>query len=233
MIPVDSYGLHWDGAVGWLVQGRSATNFVGLAKKSPFIQPKGMCNHLLPVAAPIPDKLHWASFQKIMRDPLVQAMLPIPREAGDRAFYVTDPYDDLSLYLACLTRLSSPITSAIRPAWMVKASELEREMMATNIQPWVITQVTTKEQGLVNAVSKSTNYLPRTVVMSGKDDVIVSSPMKRIQTEIREFSIEDLVTLPLEVIGATVLRRFVRKEDISAPIESRQDRRDRIIKDRH
>lgn len=232
MTQVECFGLHFDGPIGWLQQGRGGANFLGLNQKSPFQNPKGMCNHLIPNAAPIPDKFHWEPFQKLLRDPLVRAMLPIPALPGARAFYIEDPYDDLSLYLNCLSRMTAPISSICRPAWMVKTPDLEKELSRTNVQPLVITQMNTKSIALLNGIGMATNYLPRTVIVTGASDVPVPAQIRKIETHIRDYPIEDLVILPLENLGVTALRRFVRKEKIDDPIESRQDRRDRLIRER-
>jgi hypothetical protein len=234
VIQVDHYGLHFDGAIPWLVQGRGGSNFVGLAKQSPFvIKGGGMCNHLIPLAAPVPDRVHWEFFQKIATDPLVNAMLPIPREPHERAYFFEDPYDDLNLYISCLSRLSSPIRSVLKPAWMIKPSEVTFQMERTNIQPWIITQATPREQETISRIAKASSYLPRTAIVTGKPEVVATPPMRRSETKIRDINLETLVSQPLENIGAMVLRRFSRKEDILGDIESRQDRRDRMIKERN
>lgn len=232
MIQVDHYGLHFDGAVPWLLQGRGGSNFVGLNKKTPFFTKGTMCNHLIPLAAPVPDRVHWEFFQSIARDPLVKAMLPIPHLPEDRAFFFEDPYDDLILYLSCLSRFSSPIKPIVKPAWMVKETDIEFEMSRTNVQPWVITKIGPKNQGMVTKIAEASLILPRTVILTGHPDVIVTSPMKRCETSIRDIHLDDLISKPIENLGATVLRRFARKEVIDGDIESRQDRRDRMIGER-
>ncbi len=231
MDQVEHFGAHWDGSIGWLQQGRGSTNFLGLPKSSPFRNPKTECNHLFPVAAPIPDKVHWEAMMRIKDDPLFQAMLPVPREMDDRAFYLEDPYDDLNLYIASLSRLSSPIHSVLKPAWMIKGKELERQMTATNVQTWVITQMDRKHVELLSAINNSTNYLPRTVLITGAADVPVPSKIKKITTKIRDTELSDLMTLPFEILGATLLRRYMRKEGLFDPIESRKDRRTRLQKE--
>lgn len=233
MIQVEHYGVHWDGPICWLQQGRGGSNFVGSPQRSPFSNPKFACNHLVPVAAPIPDKAHWAALMKIKDDPLLQAMLPVPREVGDRAFYLEDPYDDLSLYITSLSRLSSPIYSVLRPTWMVKGKELEREMMATNIQTWVVTQMDRKHTELLSAINNSTNYLPRTVLITGSSDIPIPQKIKKIETKIRSSELADLMTLPFELLGTMLLRRYARKEDLFAPIESRKDRKERLTREYH
>lgn len=232
MTQVEHFGLHFDGPVGWLLQGRGGSNFVGLSKKCPFENPKGMCNHLIPTAAPIPDKIHWETFRKLLKDPLVRAMLPIPNLAGSRAFYIEDRYDDLSLYLNCLSRLTAPIKAICKPAWMLKTADLQKELSSTNVQPLVITQMDTKSVPLLNAIAKSTNYLPRTVIVTGSSDVPIPKEFQKLDVGIRDWTVEDLVILPFENLGATSLRRFVRKEKIDDPIETRDERRDRIIRER-
>ncbi|MDB2578940.1 hypothetical protein N9Y00_07880 [Tateyamaria sp.] len=169
---------------------------------------------------------------KIFSDPLVQAMLPLPKPVGQNVFYLDDPYDDLGMYLHTLSRLSSPIKPTIKPAWTVKARTLETELNASNIQPLAIVQTDQKQQSIVDTVGKLALYVPRTVVFSGKSEVVVSSPIQRIKTNLRKFSITDLTILPLENLGATLIRRMARNEALDAPWEDRETRRNRKIQER-
>ena len=229
---MEHYGINWVDNTAWLVQGRSGTNFLGLNQRCPITPPKGPCNHLVPTAAPVPDKSHWRLFQELLKDPLVQALLPIPHEPGERCFYLEDPRDDLRLYLTTLSRLTSPILSVIKPTWMFKMTSAERELGASNIQPIILTQATAKQQPVVTSLAKLSDYAPRTILMTGTDEVVVPQPMKRIQTNIKDFNLEDLMLLPLEILGATVIRRYARHEDIAADLESRDERRNRMIAER-
>lgn len=234
MKSVQSYGLHWDGSVAWLLQGRGkGSNFVGLKGVCPLVAGNSMCNHLVPVAAPIPDRHHWHEFTKIMNDPLVKAMLPIPRPPGQNVFFVEDPHDDLGLFLTCLSRLSSPILPVVKPAWTTKVKDLERDMTASNIQPMVLVQTTQKNQKVVDLIGQLAPYSPRTVVITGGSEVVVGPPFQRIDTQIRKLiSLEELLPLPLESIGATILRRYSRREELDAPMEQRDERRARQIQER-
>src|SRR4051812_47725945 len=77
MTSVSHYGIHWDAdRVAWLLQGRGDTNAMALKVKSPFtvrLQSRNPhCNHVIPLAAPIPHDYHWATFMKVLDDPLVQ-----------------------------------------------------------------------------------------------------------------------------------------------------------------
>tara|TARA_R110002072_G_scaffold26966_14_gene88456 strand:+ start:26 stop:379 length:354 start_codon:yes stop_codon:yes gene_type:complete len=115
---------------------------------------------------------------------------------------------------------------------MIKGAELEREMTLTNCQAWVVTQVTRKQAGLLSAINKSTEYLPRTVILTGDGDIPIPTKIKKISTEIRKTDLNDLMTLPLENIGALLMRRHLRREGLFDPIESRQERRARIMRER-
>ncbi|MDF0603322.1 hypothetical protein P1J78_21550 [Psychromarinibacter sp. C21-152] len=229
---VEHYGLHWDGSVAWLIQGRSGTNFVGLKAKVPFRARGGMCNHLVPAAAPIPDRVHWENWTKISDDPLVRAMMPVPHPSGQNIFFVEDPDDDLRLYLTTLSRMSSPIKRVVKPIWMTEPAELQKELTRTNVQPLALVQATTKEQKVVDTLGQMAEYIPRTVIITGQPGMVIRPPVQKIETNIRDFSLEDLLMLPFENLGALLLRRYSRREDLDAPLESREERRQRMIKER-
>ena len=215
MIQVDNYGVHWDGPVAWLLQGRSGSNFVGLGQKCPFEIRGGVCNHMIVGTSPVPDRVHWVAFEKLLQDPLVRAMLPIPGDVDRKSFFVSDPGDTLALYLSTLSRLSSPIRTPVRPIWVIdRRTEIERALRSTNVQPWIVTQVSQKNQALVDMIAKSADYFPRTVIMTGGGDVVVPRNVHRIETKIGETSLADLLMLPLETLGAAVLRKYARKEPI-------------------
>ena len=215
MIQVDHFGVHWDGPVAWLLQGRSGANFVGLGQKCPFQIRGGVCNHMIVPTAPVPDRVHWAAFERLLGDPLVQAMLPIPGAMDRKSFFISDPGDTLPLYLATLSRLSSPIRTPVRPIWVIdRRVEIERELTRTNVQPWIVTQVTQKNQALVDMIAKSADYFPRTVILTGGGDVVVPKNLHRIETKISKTPLADLLTLPLETLGAAVLRKYARKEPL-------------------
>lgn len=232
MHQVEHYGLHWDGPVAWLVQGRGGNNFVGLKAQVPFHVKSGMCNHLIPAAAPNPDRIHWEKFLTVFGDPLVQAMLPLPRPPGKTMFYVNDPEGEMTLHLSLFSRLSSPIQAVVKPAGNVKVRDLEKDLSQSNLQPLVLVQASAGTQAVVDAIAQFSMILPRTVIIAGSPDVVMSPPMRRITTKITSIDLQDMMTLPLESIGAALLRRHARHEPLDAPMETRQDRRDRQIRER-
>ncbi len=209
---------------------------MGLKQKSPYgvENPYGVkfCNHNIPTAAPLPDRVHWDFFLNILKDPLVQVLLPLPRPEGKRLYYIDDPQDDLSLYLVLLSKLSSPINKIVQPIWTFKTEKLQQEMSQSNIQPLILTQTTVKQQKVVDQVSKLSAYEPRTVVITGDPDVIATKPCVRIATRIRDFPLEDLAQVAMEGLGAAVIRRYCRNEKIDAPMEDRDTRRERLIAER-
>lgn len=231
-----NYGLHKIKGVTYLFQGRGPANFIGLKAISDMRvdNPYGVrfCNHVIPTAAPLPDQVHWKMFQKLMKDPLVQVMLPLPRAENDRFFYLEDPDDELGLYLVLLSKLSSPISKVAQPVWTFSDDKLQKAVSITNIQPLILTQVTTKAQRFVNQVGKLSRYEPRTVIATGDGDVIASKPCKRIKTRIKDFPLEDLAQLAMEGLGAAIIRRYCRNENLEADMEDRQTRRARLIEER-
>jgi len=233
---ISHYGIHKHQGVAFLHQGKGNSNFVGLKQKSPHDvdNPYGVkfCNHVIPTAAPLPDRVHWDFFLKILKDPLVQVMLPLPRPDGKKLYYLDDPHDDLNLYLALLSKMSSPIQRVVTPAWTFKVDKLQSTLSQSNIQPLVLTQVKTKDQKFVDQIAKLSAYEPRTVVLTGDPDVVATKPCVRIQTRIRDFTLEDLIQLSMEGIGAAVIRRYCRNEKIDDPMEEREVRRQRQIEER-
>ena len=92
---VSYYGVHWaEGGIAFLEQEKGGSNTLGLKEKSPFVvvapQKNKRCNHLIPLATPNPDPVHWEAFKGILeQDELAKAMLPTPK-TGTGGFYLTD-----------------------------------------------------------------------------------------------------------------------------------------------
>lgn len=206
------YGLHWQGAIAWLVQGRGSSNFLGLKSTCPWSRPSWDCNHLVPVNSPVPDGEHLARFYRLIEDPLVQAMLPIPRGVDERGFYLEDPEDLLGHHIATLSRMSSPIFSRVKPAWQITPGELEKQARASNIQPWVIPLFGQKDQQLLTQIAEGVSYSPRTTILAGAGHLVIPKSLTRIQSKLLDINLKDLITLPWESLGAAYLRKYARKE---------------------
>jgi hypothetical protein len=217
-IEIGTYGLHWtpDG-IAYLHQGRAAHNFLSLKAPSPFLvipAKRMMCNHIFPTGAAVPDPVHWKQFQALCRDPLVKAMLPIPKQDHEAGVYVMeDTNDELNLTLLTLSRMSSPIAPIVRPIWHFTQSELKFELDRTNVQPLVLTQANPKHQKVVDEIISQSRYTARRVVITGTIDLIVSKPAQRLRTGLLAGEEGHIVSLPLEALGMTALKRHARRED--------------------
>jgi len=120
---VSHFGIHIDSdGVAFLEQGRGSTNVVGLSRKSGLEvrlpSRRKHCNHQVPLSSPVPHDHHWQFFGSLLSDPLVRAMLPVPK-SDDRLFYIGDN-PRLSTVLILLSKLSSPIHNVVVPIWALK-----------------------------------------------------------------------------------------------------------------
>lgn len=215
---VSHYGIHWDAenTVAYLEQGRGSANAIGLKKKSGFVVklPSGKkhCNHQIPIAAPVPADQHWDYFMTLQEDPLMRAMLPIPKaDAG--CFFITEG-PNVQRTLVLLSKLSSPIYPIIVPIWAMTLQAVLSELQTTNLQPFVLHGVEAKNSEMVKQIAEAAAYLPRRVIFVGAADVVLPPLVKRITTKLTSdaYSLDDLTMLPWEQLGATVVRKFMRRE---------------------
>lgn len=216
-VVVPYYGIHRTSTgVAYLQQGRSGTNALGLREKSPFVVrlPTGRvhCNHQIPLSAPVPHDHHWEIFLKLVDDPLVEAMLPLPKEPGEGVYFLPAEDDRHTLALVMLSTMSSPIYPCVVPAWMMRREKLVAELYSTNVQPLVVTHLTAKHSDLVNELTMVAATAPRKLLLVGKPDVIVPKSVKRLETDLFSHEMEDLQGLPWEILGATLIRKYMRGE---------------------
>lgn len=223
--PVGSYGIHWtsDG-IAFLEQGgpKGGSNALGLRDKSPFkVTTTQPCNHLIPLAAPNLNPAHVDSFSKIIRScPVVKALLPLPKNTSDPACWYIDHVDkDLMVFLAILIRMSSPIQSPIFPLWYFKkpVKEILVELETTNVQPLIITGVRISETHIIEQIIPRAMTAPRRLILVGDPKVPLPSAAHRIKNldiRITTFDLADLVLLPWEAKGATLVRRYMRGESV-------------------
>lgn len=228
---VNHYGIHWDdNNIAWLEQGRAGVNALGYAKKSPFqvmLSGSGKhCNHQIPTAIPIPNDAHWNYFLNLLEsDPLVELMLPLPKDEqeyifhapknpGVGGFYITSTDHNLITILHCLTRMTSPIYSQVRPIWTVELKKILFELENTNIQPFVYYGLEAKDSKTLGKIAQSLSGRPAKAFFVGNSDVIVPQIVERIETRLftDEFNFNDIIRLPWESIGAVVVRKHMRGE---------------------
>lgn len=218
LIPVTYYGLHQtpDG-VAYLHQGRKASNFISLRQLSPYevvTKRRGLCPHLINPASPVPDKNHWEIFLRMFKDELVQAMLPIPKDRMALTPYLSDPNNELLMDLLMLSRMAGPIYPVVLPINKLTRPQLMEQLGLTNVLPLVLTGVQTSDQSYINEIATEARSMPRKLVLTGDDHLVIRSPMVRIRTSLWDLDRVQLQSLNMETIGAAVLRRFARGERI-------------------
>jgi hypothetical protein len=197
MLELGHYGLHWlPGEIAVLMQGSGPETAFGLEIEAVRIG-KGRCNHRinLSAVADLPD----------LSDPLIQAMLPLPRQG---AIPWIDKGDKQAL--ATLARMSSPIQPTVRPLWSMTQHMLLNELAATNVQPLVLTDIEPQHRHLVERVIALAATAPRPVLLEGSPRMPQRPGFERITT-----SVEIDPSLPWEAIGATVLRRTMLGQAIT------------------
>jgi len=218
-IEVPYFGVHWtETGVAYLHQGRGAVNFLSLRAPSPYrVRPNGVktCNHMFPVSAAVPDARHWELFRRYAQDPLVRAMLPIPKEQYTPGLYfIEDAGNELLRPLYTLSRLSSPIEPIVQAAWtLVNPARLPIELGRTNVQPLVITQMTVRQHGLLEDLKDISYNSRRNLIMTGSPHLIVTQPIEKITTQLGVEDFDTLSQMPLESLGMMVLKRHMRRED--------------------
>jgi hypothetical protein len=140
-------------------------------------------------------------------------MCPIPKDSDSTGlWYIDDAADELGLYLALLSRMSSPVYGVVSPIWTAKQVVIFDELKRTNVQPLVLTGVQPKHTELLAELAKAAAFCPRSFIVTGGPEVVVPKQAQRITTEISKLDLKDLLLLPWEAFGATVVRRFMRGE---------------------
>lgn len=190
MIELGHYGLHWLHGVAVLLQGSGPQTAIPGLKVEAKLAGRARCNHQidLTATAELPD----------LSDPLIQAMLPVPR-SGPVPF-LDDPSGAATIWP--LARMSSPITSIFRPLWSMTPYALERELSASNVQPLVLMDVQSQHRTQLEHALSFARFSPRPILLVGSPLVPNRPGMERITTS----AVID-ESLPWEAIGATVLRR--------------------------
>ena len=173
------YGIHTaPGGINFLEQSleKSGSNAVGLREKSPFKVKPGkskFCNHLIPLTVPSPQDVHIEFFERLKDDPLVQAMLPVPKQRTN-SWFIDDSNENILLYIICLSRMSSPVNPTVYPIWQLTLNQIIEELQTTNVQPLVLTDINSEHTDLIQKLAKSAPIQPRKLVLVGDKFTVVS-----------------------------------------------------------
>jgi len=156
---------------------------------------------------------HQSIFDHIFEDQLTQAMLPIPN--GKTYFLSEDALDDCELWITALEKLSSPLHTCSKPIWTLNKSSIFSQMNDTNIHPMVLTGVDSESLELVKQLAILGKTTPRTLILVGPSDLILPREVQRIKTTIfNQISLAELVSLPLEHLGAKLIADYCKKEGL-------------------
>lgn len=171
MIEVNCYGVHTTPSGVVYLHQEEATNALGLNERSPFrVRTLGRkpCNHQIPTRPVQIADTDWETFKAIRHDPLVETLLPLPRE--QKVTYFPGVQEE---FLGELIQLSSPILPALYPAFAFSSApkRLLQELGHSNIQPLVLLGMRPwllKDLGPIIAVAQ---YHVRPLVLTGDTDV--------------------------------------------------------------
>ena len=86
------------------------------------------------------------------------------------------------------------------------------ELQLTNVAPLAITGLTAKNSPMLARLAEVIGHMPRKLVVAGNADIVVPPPFRRITTRLGDHPLEDLMLLPWPVLGAVVVRKYMRKE---------------------
>jgi hypothetical protein len=176
---------------------------------------KGMrCPHRIPLAVNAPDWRHWEQFLELLhQDELVRAMVPVPKSDAGACYLEAAGLPNA--YLALLAQMSSPIYPIVKPIWSLALPVILDELQLTNVAPFVITGLVARNSPTLAQLAEVIGHMPRKLVVAGDADVVVPSPFRRIATRLGEYPLETLMLLPWPVLGAVVVRKFMRKETLA------------------
>lgn len=207
MIRVPHYGVHVaEGNIAFLLQSDdSVQNALNLNLTSPFkvkVEKRAdSCPHQITLPSSQPD----LPSPKVLGDPLFQLMLPVPRRRHQARYLVQRP-DTLEL-LRELTKLSSPARPLISPIWGVTAAKVRMELSITNVSPWVVTGVTSKDFKMLRILLEHSVLSPRQLILAGSRDLILD---QRLVTQVPTNLTTSKLPSNLPEVGAWMLARNMR-----------------------
>lgn len=218
---IPCFGIH-EGKKGvpYLFQDQNPNgfDFRGKSTNSGFYSNKisGTCPHSFNVylrSRSVP-KRHDKAFRRIIQDPLVKAMSPVPWQ------YKCDQvicFSQENLMLPCvwlrtLERLSSPLYSHVLSVENLTLPYVFKALKATNVQPLVIYDINEQHVHTIKKIIAEARRRNRTLILIGSvqfDDV---PTLKSNLVDI--INLEDLVLLPMEHIGVRFLDNFISKNEL-------------------
>lgn len=220
-IYVSNFGVHRtpQGLVYLHQANDRAFNFVGLAEKSPFevvlYGRSKVCPHRIEANAPMPDNVHWRIFLHIIHDQMGGKFLPIPRHPHDKIPFISNKINE-QIILA-LSTMCSPLHPVVHRFDMMKIEEFEDQMQLTNVAPLVLTDWTFEKQSLLESYCTIARRSPRRFIAVGDPKIVMRAGLERVSTNLDTINESVFYSLPFENLGAVILRRWARGEQIDGP----------------
>jgi hypothetical protein len=228
MLQLPYFGIHEDAdGIRHLHQGltHEGFNYVGI-REGHNQTTRGLkfpCSHAIVPSLGLRrvSRNQWAAFQEILTDPLVMAMLPIPKEDAG-VYYLSENKAESRLkeYLTCLENLNTPMLKSVLPFWSVNLAQLKRMLYCTNLHPLVLTGAQLEDSSTVHKYLELAAVAPRKLIISGAYDLIVAPGVPKLEPSLlSKISLCDLISLHMEHLGAEVIRRYCQKTPINRPMD--------------
>jgi hypothetical protein len=207
-----SYGLHTsDQGITYLFQDLCpyGWEFLGLKNSRSNLSVKHLknqCPHQINMylAQRVLSKKVWDSFCRIVNDPLVRAMLPLPN--GRTYSFDQNSIENSTEWFSCLERLASPLHTGVKPFWVDSNQAMARKLALTNIQPLVLMDVKAENTLDVRRLHDLNKTCPRTLIISCTEQLVLTPSVEVIQTQLESLiSLKDMISLPLEHIGSYLI----------------------------
>ena len=204
MIRLDHFGLHRvDGGIPILVQQGRVDHVLGIHMTFEVqVNHRRVCTHNIDLE----DACNHSLLERFADDPLLQAMLPLPRKDRKPLFLEETP--TTRAVMAELTRLTSPGTYNIMvPFWAQKPHVIGRMLEETNIQPLILHGFRLDHGQALSRVMAAAEFSPRQLIIFGQRQSTPTVGLaKRIETALTP---EDIEHVPLEAVGAWALREHM------------------------
>lgn len=195
-------GLHWaDGGIAFLIQGPNVQNALNMALDCPFPAERETTHRI--------DLQTMQASHDFPSHPLVDAMSPVPKAPGDQIVFLTAGPNDKTI-LATLARMSSPTRVPMRPMWSMEPRHLLGLLDETNVQTLVLCDIGLDDRKKLDRVIETAESSPRKILLHGNPQVILPPTVTR--TRVPTWHLPDVVALPWEAHGATLLRNHMRNQ---------------------
>jgi hypothetical protein len=215
--PLPSYGLHTnEQGITYLFQDLCpyGWEFLGLKDNRSNLSVKHLknqCPHQINMylAQRVLSKKVWNSFLRLVDDPLVRAMLPLPN--GKTYSFDQSSIENPTEWLSCLERLSSPLHTGVKPFWVESNQTIGRRLALTNIQPFVLMDIKAQDVLDLRRLHDLNKTCPRTLIFSCTEPLVLPPSVEVIKTELESLiSLKDLISLPLEHIGSYLIAEYCK-----------------------